>query len=290
MTGPHALAAVLPLAPAGAVLAANLPEWSMAFVAVILGVVEGLTEFLPVSSTGHLIITSDLLGLGGKRMEVYVIFIQLGAILSVVWEYRKRLWGVVVDLPRTAAARGFVLNLLIAFLPAAVIGLLIHDFISEQLFSRLTVALALIVGALAILGVESRPLRVRTASVDGVSWRQALAIGFAQCLALWPGFSRSAATILGGLVVGLDRRSATEFSFFLAVPVMFAATFYDLLKNREHLIAGDALWLGIAFVVSFLVAWASVRWLLRFVSTHDFKPFAWYRLALGAVVLGMFLL
>ncbi len=262
----------------------------MLWVAILLGIVEGLTEFLPISSTGHLIVAGELVGFTGKRAEVFEVFIQLGAILAVVWEYRTRLLRVAVDLPRRAEARRFVLVLFLAVLPSAMLGLAVHDFISDHLFSPATVGAALIAGALLILLVEALPLKMKTTEAEAVGWRQALVIGCAQCLALWPGFSRSAATILGGLVVGLDRRSATEFSFFLAVPVMFAATFYDLLKNREHLIAGDALWLGIAFVVSFLVAWASVRWLLRFVSTHDFKPFAWYRLALGAVVLGMFLL
>lgn len=262
---------------------------TMLWIALLLGLVEGLTEFLPVSSTGHLIIVSDLLGFGGTRKEVFVIFIQLGAILSVVWEYRTRLGRAVVELPRSARSRRFGVALALAFLPAAVIGLLIHDFIAERLFSTPTVAAALGAGALMILAVEALPARVRTHEAEEVSWSQALAIGFAQCLALWPGFSRSAATILGGLLVGLDRRAATEFSFFLAVPVMFAATIYDLAKNWGALTAVDLGWLAVAFVVSFLVAWGSVRWLLRFVSTHSFRPFAWYRLLVAAVILVMYL-
>jgi undecaprenyl-diphosphatase len=260
----------------------------MLWIALLLGVVEGLTEFLPISSTGHLILTSEIVGLEGARKEVFVIFIQLGAILSVVWEYRRKLWGVTVGLPRDAGSRRFAANLLIAFLPAAVIGLLTHEIITQYLFSTLTVALALIAGAILIFVVEDLHLVPRTTEVEAVGWRQALGIGFAQCLALWPGFSRSAATILGGVTVGLNRRAATEFSFFLAVPVMFAATLWDLRKNWAALDITDLGWLAVAFVVSFLVAWASVRWLLRYVSTHDFKAFAWYRLGLGALALAWY--
>jgi undecaprenyl-diphosphatase len=258
---------------------------SMLLVALLLGVVEGLTEFLPISSTGHLILTSWLLDFHGKRAELFEIFIQAGAILSVVVEYRVRFTELARDLPRSAEARGFALRLAIAFLPAACIGFLAHDFISDQLFSPRSVALALIVGALLILLVERVHLPVHTRSTDAMSWRQALGIGLAQCLALWPGFSRSAATILGGLGMGLDRRSATEFSFFLAVPTIVAASGYGLLKNAAHLEAGDVVWLALAFAVSFFVAWATIRWLLRYVSTHDFRVFAWYRIALGVAVL-----
>ena len=257
----------------------------MLWVAILLGVVEGLTEFLPISSTGHLIIVGNAVGFVGKRAEAYEIFIQLGAILAVAWEYRSRLTKLVTDLPKKREAQKFAVALAVAFLPAAVVGLAIHDFISEHLFSPLTVALALIAGAILILVVESRPQKIVTERAEATGIKQAFAVGLAQCLALWPGFSRSAATILGGLTVGMSRPAATEFSFFLAIPVMFAATFYDLFKNREALSGDDVLWLGIAFVLSFLVAWASIRWLLRYVSRHSFKPFAWYRLALGAIIL-----
>jgi len=257
----------------------------MLWIAILLGVVEGLTEFLPVSSTGHLIVASHLAGFGGKRAEVFTIFIQLGAILSVVWEYRHRLTGVAAGLPRDPRARSFVFNLGLAFLPSALLGLAVHGFISDRLFSPATVAAALVAGALLIFVVEALPLRAATTDAGEVSWRQALLIGFAQCLALWPGFSRSAATILGGMGVGLNRRSATEFSFFLAIPTMFAATIYDLAKNYRWLEPGDLAWLSLSFAISFLVAWASVRWLLRYVSTHTFRSFAWYRLAFGFVIL-----
>jgi undecaprenyl-diphosphatase len=257
----------------------------MFWVALILGVVEGLTEFLPISSTGHLIVTNRIIGFEGIRAEVFAVFIQLGAILAVVWEYRGKLTRVTRGLRHDPESRAFVRNLLLAFLPAAVIGLLIHDFISAHLFSPLTVALALIAGALLIFVVEALPLPTETRDVDAVGWKQALGIGFAQCVAMWPGFSRSAATIMGGLVAGLDRRTATEFSFFLAIPTMFAATFYDLIKNYRELEPGDLYWLAFSMVIAFLVAWVSVRWLLRFVSTHSFRAFAWYRLALGGVIL-----
>ena len=257
----------------------------MVWVALLLGVVEGLTEFLPISSTGHLILAGALVDFEGKRAEVFKIFIQLGAILAVVWVYRDRLTRVVVELPRRAEARGFALNLFLAFLPAAVLGLLVHGYISEHLFSPRTVAFALIAGGMVIFVVEALPLRPSTTRAEATGWRQALTIGLAQCLSLWPGFSRSAATIMGGLVAGLDRRAATEFSFFLAIPVMFAATIYQLIRMGHWLEPGDGIWLALSFVVSFLVAWVAIRWFLHFVSTHSFRIFAWYRLAIGLLIL-----
>lgn len=257
----------------------------MLWIAVVLGIVEGITEFLPISSTGHLILASEVLGFKGRRAEVFQIFIQLGAILSVVWEYRERLTRQLVALPRSAKARGFAVRLLVAFVPSAIFGLLFHDYLLEHLFYPATVALALIVGALMILLVEALPLRVTTHRLGSVSLLQAVAIGMAQCLALWPGFSRSAATILGGLTSGLDRRTATEFSFFLAIPTMFAATLYSLFKRYQWLEAGDSIWLALAFVISFFVALVAIRWFLHYVATHSFVLFAWYRLAVGLVVL-----
>ena len=258
---------------------------AMAWVALVLGLIEGLTEFLPVSSTGHLILVSSALGLTGRRAEVFEIFIQLGAVLAVVWEYRARLLAVTRELRGSADARAFPARLFVAFLPAALAGLVLHDAISEHLFSPRTVALALLAGAALIFVVEALPLRVRTEVAERTGWAQAAGIGLAQCLALWPGFSRSAATILGGMCCGLSRRAATEFSFLLAIPTLGSATVYDLTKNAEHLAPGDLKWLGLALVVSFLVAWATIRWLLRWVSTHTLRPFAWYRIALGLVVL-----
>jgi undecaprenyl-diphosphatase len=258
----------------------------MLWVALLLGLVEGITEFLPISSTGHLILASELVSFHGKRAEVFQISIQLGAILAVVWEFRARIFVLVRDLPTKIESRAFAFNLGLAFVPLAAIGLLIHDFTTRYLYKPVPIALALIVGGLLIFVVEGMDLKARTQTAETTSWQQAATIGFAQCLALWPGFSRSAATILGGMGAGLTRSAATEFSFFLAIPTMFAATGYDLLKNYDELLPGDWTWLGLAFVIAFFVAWASIRWLLRFVSNHSFRAFAWYRLALGAVILG----
>jgi len=261
---------------------------SMLWIAIILGIVEGLTEFLPISSTGHLIVTNELVGFEGKRAETFAVFIQLGAILAVVWEYRRRLFTAVGGLGRRPESLSFAIAIVCAFLPAAVMGLAFHDYISDKLFSPITVGFALIAGALLILVVEAVPLKPRVDRAEAAGWKRGLAVGFAQCLALWPGFSRSAATILGGMTAGLDRKAATEFSFFLAIPTMFAATFYDLYKNYEHLQPGDGPALALSFVVSFIVGWLAVRWLIGFVSTHTLRPFAWYRLAIGIVILILF--
>ncbi len=255
------------------------------WLALVLGIVEGLTEFLPVSSTGHLILVSRLAGLTGRRAEVFEIFIQLGAILAVVVEYRRMLLGLARDLPARAEARRLVVSLFLGFLPAALAGVPLHGPITERLFNPVGVASALVAGALLILWVEARPMEVRIRRAGDVTPVLALAIGVGQCAALWPGFSRSAATILAGLLLGLDRRTATEFSFLLAIPTLGAATVYDLRKNFDALEGGDIGYLAVAFAVSFVVAWGAIRWLLRFVSTHDLRPFAWYRIALGVVVL-----
>jgi undecaprenyl-diphosphatase len=258
----------------------------MFWTALLLGVVEGLTEFLPVSSTGHLILTTELIGFEDRRAEVFTVFIQLGAILSVAWEYRAKLFRVAAEFPASHSARSFVLKMGLAFVPSVVLGLLLHEFVVRHLFNSVTVAAALITGGVLILIVEAQPRRTVTHDVDSMSWGQALVVGLAQCVALlWPGFSRSAATILGGLTAGLDRRTATEFSFLLALPTMFAAGGYSLFKSYHWLRPEDLLWLGMAFGVSFVVAWGSVRWLLRFVSNHSFRIFAWYRIAVGAVIL-----
>ncbi|HZN56253.1 MAG TPA: undecaprenyl-diphosphate phosphatase [Candidatus Polarisedimenticolaceae bacterium] len=244
-------------------------------IALLLGVVEGITEFLPISSTGHLILAARLCGLDGPRAEVFEIFIQLGAVLAVVVEYRAKLLRQGLSLAVPVA---------IAFLPAAVLGLATHHWISEHLFGPRTVAAALIAGALLILAVERwKPLPVIERAEEAGALRAGL-IGLAQCASLWPGFSRSAATILGGLLCGLRRSAATEFSFFLAIPTLGAASVYDLIKKHDALVAGDLPWLLVATAVSFVVAWAAIRWLLRFVATHDLTPFAWYRIALGLLV------
>ncbi len=254
--------------------------------ALILGVVEGLTEFLPISSTGHLILVGDLLNFNDDKGKLFEIVIQSGAILAVCWEYRARLWGVAQGLGNNEpAARRFVSNLLVAFLPAAVLGLLFAKSIKAHLFHPVPVALAFIVGGVLILWAERRQHTIRIQEVDEMDWRDALKIGLAQALALIPGTSRSGATIIGGLFFGLSRRAATEFSFFLAIPTLMAATLYDLYKHRDLLQADDLGMFAVGFVASFVSAFVAVKGLLRFISHHDFTIFAWYRIVFGVVVL-----
>ncbi len=252
--------------------------------AAVLGIVEGLTEFLPVSSTGHLIIVGDLLGFNGENSKVFDIVIQLGAILGVAWDYRARLVRTVTHL-REKIEQRFVINLFVAFLPAAVVGLVFHQQIKEYLFNTRAVALALIVGGVLILMIERLPLRVHTSNVDSLRLRDAFKIGIAQTFSLFPGISRAGATIMGGLLSGLSRTAATEFSFFLAMPVMVAATGYELFKNRGSLSGSDMEALAVGFAASFLSAVIVVKLFLRFVARHDFSVFAWYRIVFGALVL-----
>ncbi|HYM59462.1 MAG TPA: undecaprenyl-diphosphate phosphatase [Thermoanaerobaculia bacterium] len=245
--------------------------------ALILGIVEGLTEFLPVSSTGHLILAGDLLGANDERWNVFNIVIQTGAMLAIVWEYRARFFKLDLHLYR---------NLLIAFVPAAVIGLLFSKYIKAYLFHAVPVALAFIVGGIVILLVERNPDRIfRIEESRNMTWLDALKVGIAQCFALIPGTSRSGATIIGGMLFGLSRKAATEFSFFLAVPTLVAAGGYDLLKHRALFSASDAPLFAVGMVSAFVSAFIVVRWLIRYVATHDFKPFAWYRIAFGIVIL-----
>ena len=257
--------------------------------AVVLGIVEGLTEFLPVSSTGHLIVAGSLLGYTGEQAKMFEISIQTGAILAVVWEYRARFAGAFAGLRSDPRARRFVANLAIAFVPAAALGFVFGKAIKAHLFAPIPVALAFVVGALVILWAERRqkvrPGTVRVNDVDEMTYVDAFKVGCAQCFALIPGTSRSGATIIGGMLFGLSRTAATEFSFFLAVPTLFAAAAYSLLKDGHLLRAADLPLFGIGFVAAFVSAFACVRWLIRYVSHHDFVPFAWYRLAFGGVVL-----
>ena len=259
--------------------------------ALILGVVEGLTEFLPVSSTGHLIIVSDFLGLNDEKGKVFDIVIQLGAILAVCWEYRARFARAFSGLASDPVQRRFAANLFVAFLPAALVGLAFQSQIKAYLFHPKPVAIALIVGALVIFAVEAwykRHGSPRVIAVDAMTWKDALMVGVAQCFALIPGTSRSGATIMGGMLFGLSREAATEFSFFLAVPIMFAATGYQLVKYRALLGADDLGGFAVGFVVSFIGALAAVKALIRYVARHDFNAFAWYRIVLGAAVLAYF--
>lgn len=258
--------------------------------AAILGVVEGLTEFLPISSTGHLILAGSLLHFTGEKAKAFEIVIQAGAILAVCWEYRRKIASVVGGLGHDPTARRFVINLFIAFLPAAILGLLFIKKIKAVLFAPVPVALAFIVGGLIILWVErrirngtARPPRIL--SIDDMTWVDALKVGCAQAFGIIPGTSRSGATIIGGMLFGLSRKAATEFSFFLAIPTLFAATFYSLYKERDNLYAADVPMFAVGLVVSFIAAFFCVRWLLRYISSHDFTVFAWYRIAFGIVVL-----
>lgn len=258
---------------------------TLAWQAVVMGIVEGITEFLPVSSTGHLILTSAWLDFWTEdKRAVFEVAIQLGAILSVCYEYRARLWGVVSQL-HTAPAQRFTVNVAVAFLPAAILGFLFLKAIKAHFFNPTSVAIALIVGGVVILWAERRQHNVRVQSVDDMDWTDALKIGLAQCLALVPGTSRSGATIIGGLLFGLSRTVAAEFSFFLAIPTMFAATLYDSYKHRELFAVADLPIIAIGFVVSFVVALAVIRALMRFITRHDFTVFAWYRIAFGAAIL-----
>jgi undecaprenyl-diphosphatase len=254
--------------------------------AAVMGVVEGLTEFLPVSSTGHLILAGSLLDFTGDKIKVFEIAIQTGAIFAVILVYWQRIRDTVLGLGSQPRAQRFALNVVIAFLPAVLLGLLFGKAIKAHLFTPLVVATTFIVGGFIILWAERRPAStVRVHSVDDMRGLDALKVGLVQCLALVPGTSRSGATIIGGMLLGLSRKAATDFSFFLAIPTLIGAGAYSLIKERALLSAGDAPLFAIGLVFSFLSAWLCVRWLLRYIATHDFVPFAWYRIAFGLVVL-----
>ena len=253
--------------------------------AVVLGIVEGLTEFLPISSTGHLILAAEVLGFTGPGSKLFHIVIQFGAILAVCWAYRERLANAVSGLLTEPAARRFAANILLAFVPAAVAGVLLHRFIKEVLFSPWVVAVSLVIGGVLILLIERvrPPPRVRT--VEAMPLRTAIGVGFCQILAMIPGVSRAGATIMGGLMLRVDRPAATEFSFFLAIPTMLGAAVYDLYKSRAELSADDAAVIAVGFVAAFVCALFIVRRLVEFVGKHGFAVFAWYRIALGVVAM-----
>ncbi|WDY60335.1 undecaprenyl-diphosphate phosphatase [Pseudomonas sp. PSKL.D1] len=253
--------------------------------AIILGVVEGLTEFLPISSTGHQIIVADLIDFGGERAIAFNIIIQLAAILAVVWEFRRKIFDVVFGLTSQPAARRFTGNLLLAFMPAVVLGVLFADLIHEYLFNPITVAAALVVGGVIMLWAERRTHRVDVDHVDDMRWSHALKIGFIQCLAMIPGTSRSGSTIIGGLLFGLSRKAATEFSFFLAMPTMVGAAVYSGYKYRDLFQPSDLPVFAIGFVTSFIFAMIAVRGLLKFIANHSYAVFAWYRIAFGLLIL-----
>ena len=257
--------------------------------ALVLGIVEGLTEFLPVSSTGHLIVSGSLLGYTGEQAKTFEIVIQAGAILAVCWEFRAKIAMVLRRIFTDSSAQRFAANLVIAFVPAAVLGLAFHKAIKAHLFAPIPVACAFIIGAFVIIWAErrqrSRPETVRIASMDEMRWTDALKVGCAQALALIPGTSRSGATIIGGMLFGMSRVAATEFSFFLAIPTLFAATIYSAWKDASLIGAQAFPAFGLGFIAAFVAGFACVRWLIRYVAHHDFIPFAWYRIAFGAAVL-----
>ena len=276
-------------------------DWILVCKALVLGVVEGLTEFLPVSSTGHLIVVGSALYFSGDFAKTFEVVIQFGAILAVCWEFRRKIGSVVAGLPTQPDARRFALNVIVATVPAIVLALLFEKAIKSVLFAPVPVAFALVTGGVIMLWVESRrcggrasaaaeqptraPQLARVQSIDDITVFDAFKVGFAQCFALIPGMSRSGSTIIGAMLFGFERRVATEFSFFLAIPVIFGATVYELHKTW-HTLSADWLGLfGVGFVAAFVSAFACVRWLLRYVASHDFVPFAWYRIAFGLVIL-----
>ncbi len=254
--------------------------------AAIMGVVEGLTEFLPISSTGHLILAGSLLGFHDDKAKVFEIAIQTGAIFAVILVYWQKISGTVRALPYREDAQRFAFNVFIGFLPAVIMGLLLGKVIKAHLFTPAVVATTFIVGGFIILWAERRPAStVRIRDVDDMRGRDALKVGLVQCLAMIPGTSRSGATIIGGMLLGLSRKAATDFSFFLAIPTLIGAGVYSLYKERALLSLADLPLFGVGLVVSFLSAWVCVRWLLRFISSHSFEVFAWYRIAFGLLVL-----
>ncbi|MDY0391206.1 undecaprenyl-diphosphate phosphatase [Desulfobulbus oligotrophicus] len=256
---------------------------------IVLGIVEGLTEFLPISSTGHLIIAGDLLNYTGDQAKTFEVCIQLGAILAVCWLYRRRLLKVITGLTTDRTAQNFVINLIVGILPSAVFGLLLYEVIKSHLFNPVVVALAMVVGGGIIFLVERRDRHPRITDVDQMQWTDALKVGLAQVFSMVPGTSRSGATIIGGLLFGLSRRTATEFSFFLAIPTMFLATGYDIYKSWHILAHTDLVFFGVGFITAFFSALVAIKMLIRYVANHDFKIFAWYRVVVGSLFLLYFM-
>ena len=264
-------------------------DFTLLMKAALMGVVEGLTEFLPISSTGHLILAGALLGFNDDKAKVFDIAIQTGAIGAVILVYWQKICTTVRALPKDSQARQFALNVLIAFVPAVLLGLLFGKAIKAHLFTPLVVASTFIVGGVVILWAERRqaqlPGAVRIQEVEEMSWKDALKVGLVQCLAMVPGTSRSGATIIGGMLMGLSRKAATDFSFYLAIPTLIGAGAYSLFKERALLSWADVPMFGVGLLASFVSAWLCVRWLLRFIATHSFTGFAWYRIVFGVVVL-----
>ena len=272
-------------------------EWIVLAKAAVMGIVEGLTEFVPISSTGHLILTASLLDFEGASVKVFEVAIQTGAMLAVIWEYRERLLRTLRGLATEPTAQRFTRNLLVAFMPAVVFGLAFGSAIKAHLFHPVPVALAFVVGGVIILWVEKRhraaygemdlqgKRHARVESVDDMSALDALKVGLVQCLALIPGTSRSGATIIGAMVFGFSRKAATEFSFYLAIPTLIGAGAYSVWKERGLLSVADLPMFAVGTVFAFFSAWLCIRWFIRYVSTHDFTAFAWYRIVFGGLVL-----
>lgn len=265
--------------------------------AAILGIVEGLTEFLPISSTGHLIVASSLLEFRGQHVATFEIAIQTGAMFAVIWEYRQRLMAAVAGIASEAVAQRFVINVTVAFIPAVVFGLALGKVIKEHLFHPVPVAAAFVIGGFVILWAEARHKRLygerdllgqrlaRVETVDDMTPLDALKVGLVQCIALIPGTSRSGATIIGAMILGLSRKAATEFSFYLAIPTLIGAGVYSVWKQRDAFVVADLPAFGVGLVFAFLSAWLCIRWLIRYISTHDFTVFGWYRIVFGGVIL-----
>ena len=256
--------------------------------AILLGLVEGLTEFIPVSSTGHLLLTKEVLGLADEPWNTFIVMIQLGAILAVVALYFARLWKVLMGLPgKDPAARRFTLSVLLAFLPSAVIGLLFHDFIKTVLFNPTIVCISLVIGGFALIALERWAPKPRIEDAMTFDWKTSLGIGLWQCLSIIPGVSRSGATIVGGLLQGVDKKAAAEFSFFLAIPTMVGAFVLDFWESRDLMTAEFLPVLAIGFVVSFVSGLVIVKTLIDFVGKHGFAPFAWWRIVVGTAGLAL---
>eukprot|EP01032_Pedospumella_encystans_P012223 gene12223-14155_t len=280
--GGHAQATIIPPVFRGAFV-----DLILLLKAAVMGVVEGLTEFLPISSTGHLILAGALLGFDDDKAKVFDIAIQTGAILAVVIVYWQKISSTVRALPRSADAQRFALNVFIAFVPAVILGLLFGKAIKANLFTPEVVATTFIIGGFIILWAERRQaVAVRIGEVEDMRWQDALKVGLVQCLAMIPGTSRSGATIIGGMLLGMSRKAATDFSFYLAIPTLIGAGAYSLYKERALLSMADAPMFAVGLVFSFFSAWVCVRWLLKFISTNSFEVFAWYRIVFGLVVLG----
>jgi undecaprenyl-diphosphatase len=262
-------------------------DFAIILQAVILGIVEGLTEFIPVSSTGHLILLIDILQFQAPPGKTLEIIIQLGSILAVCWLYRSKLVNVLLGLPSVRTSQKFAINILLAFMPAAIMGAVFHDFIKQVLFSPVVVSISLVIGGIIILIIEKLPLKQKFNNIDQLNFKTSLMIGFAQCLAMIPGTSRSGATIMSSLCLGLDRKTATEFSFFLAIPTMFGATIYDIYKNIDILSARDSIVIGVAFICAFISALLVVKHVVAFVSKNGFAVFAYYRILLGSLMLAL---